>query len=305
MRTLPAEFVAERNRLVKQLRADGDKGRATAIAGLRRPRLTDWALNVLAAEHAEEVGAFAVAASGLLDAQAAIIEGREGANLRLATRELREHVAQVARLAESVAARAGRTPEAFLAEVTAQLSELAANPAGVALLREGLLGSEDPGASDVFAGLEPAERPEPEGIAATSRPTGRRSDRRRGDRTGTPTAATATATGTGKGRPRTAGADEVGDADTTEARKRAIDDAERAHASADAARADAERAVARLTAAVERARRQVEDAQSRLDAAGAKLVESEAALGAAERELMERLAEVDAADAALRDARAR
>lgn len=42
---LPEDFVAERDALVKQLRADGRRSRAQEVAGLRRPTLAAWAVN--------------------------------------------------------------------------------------------------------------------------------------------------------------------------------------------------------------------------------------------------------------------
>src|SRR5262245_10445726 len=46
----PSGFVAERNRLAKEARASGDRGAADAIAALRKPPVSAWAVARLAAE---------------------------------------------------------------------------------------------------------------------------------------------------------------------------------------------------------------------------------------------------------------
>jgi hypothetical protein len=48
-----AEFVAARNALAKQLRADGDKAAAAEVAKLRRPTATAWALNQIARQRSD------------------------------------------------------------------------------------------------------------------------------------------------------------------------------------------------------------------------------------------------------------
>ena len=53
--TVPTEFVAARNALVKELRRAKERDEAALVAALRRPDWTDWALNVVAAEHADAV----------------------------------------------------------------------------------------------------------------------------------------------------------------------------------------------------------------------------------------------------------
>lgn len=54
----PTEFVAARNALAKQIRANGDKDRAALVAKMRRPSTTTWAVN--AAARAEPTGAEAL-----------------------------------------------------------------------------------------------------------------------------------------------------------------------------------------------------------------------------------------------------
>ncbi len=80
--TPPAQFVAARNQLVKERRAAKDRESATAVGKLRKPGMADWALNVVAAEHGDDISAFLTAAATVRDAQAAAIEGRDGPDVR-------------------------------------------------------------------------------------------------------------------------------------------------------------------------------------------------------------------------------
>ena len=82
MATPPDEFVAARNALVKQLKRDGDRESAAAIAAMRRPAWTDWALNVVADDDGEIVDRFAEAASEMREAQKAAFAGRGDVDLR-------------------------------------------------------------------------------------------------------------------------------------------------------------------------------------------------------------------------------
>lgn len=259
LRTPPGEFVAERNRVAKELRTSGERERATAVMALRRPRLVDWALNVAAAEDADATGGFAAAAAALADAQAAIIEGREGPDLRSATRQLRERTSHLAGRARDIAARAGRVPESFLADVTARLTEIAANPAATDLLRSGILGAEDPGTSELFDGLEPAERLNP----PPTRPATRRE------------------------RPHPSPPADQPDA-------RALAEARRAEAEATKELAAADREVVRLTTIVEQARAAVEKTEARLTAAREGLDTAASALESAERHRSSMQAQLDA-----------
>ncbi|MDP8988077.1 MAG: hypothetical protein M3N11_06985, partial [Actinomycetota bacterium] len=49
----PRHFVAARDRLVRELRAAGERQAAAAVKGLRRPTVVAWALNQVARAHPE------------------------------------------------------------------------------------------------------------------------------------------------------------------------------------------------------------------------------------------------------------
>jgi hypothetical protein len=157
--TVPTEFVAARNAVVKDLRRAKARDEASAVAALRKPDWTDWALNVAAAQRTDAVDEFVTAASDVRDAQSAAIEGRDGPDVRAVLRTLRERTADVIRTAAAALEDAGRPPGT--AELTARLSEVAGNALACDQLRMGVVGSGDPDVSDPFAGLEPPTRPRP------------------------------------------------------------------------------------------------------------------------------------------------
>lgn len=151
-RTPPPEFVAERNRVVKALRADGNGDLASTVTAVRRPGVSDWALNVAAADHADEVAEMVEAAVEVIDAQEAAMDGRDGGDLRVRLKLLRVCTATVATLASGIARASGQTGSgSSVADITTRLMEIAANRGALQLFERGLLGAEDPGSADPFA----------------------------------------------------------------------------------------------------------------------------------------------------------
>jgi hypothetical protein len=150
-RVPPAEFVAERNKIAKALKADGEKDLAAAVSAVRRPGVSDWALDVAAAEHADDVAELVEAANEVLDAQEAAMEGRDAGDLRIRLKLLRVCTATLANLASTIAAQAGQTGAgSSVTDITTRLTEIAANRNALSLLDRGLLGAEDPGVADPF-----------------------------------------------------------------------------------------------------------------------------------------------------------
>jgi hypothetical protein len=74
----PAGFVAARDALAKQLRADGDREAATAVKSLRRPSVAAGFLNALAHDHPDELAALMDLGDELRQAQDARVRGEEG-----------------------------------------------------------------------------------------------------------------------------------------------------------------------------------------------------------------------------------
>ena len=159
----PDEFVAARNALVKQLKADGHSEQAAEVAKLRRPAPADWALNVVAHDQPEVVERFLHAAEAGRAAQAAAVEGRAGEDLRGAVGELRAATARLAQAAGKVLSKAGKAAGA----VPGRLGEVASSSVlGEQLARYRLgFGGDDVDTDALFAGLElpatTAEKPAP------------------------------------------------------------------------------------------------------------------------------------------------
>jgi hypothetical protein len=76
------EFVAERDALARQLRADGDRDGAAAVKKLAKPTRAAWAVNRLARSHRDEVRALVEAGEALSGAQEALLGGADPAVLR-------------------------------------------------------------------------------------------------------------------------------------------------------------------------------------------------------------------------------
>ncbi len=180
MTTPPASFVAERNRLVKELRASGEVDTSAAVAKLRRPPLTDWALNMTAAEQPEAVADLADAAAAMAAAQETAMAGRDAGDVRVAMPRLREQVSRVAALAATIAAREGQTGVgSSAAELAARVTQLVAVPEAMALLRRGLLGVEDTALTGPLAAPPaPSERTSKDRLAAKPAAGAKRPSRR-------------------------------------------------------------------------------------------------------------------------------
>lgn len=161
--TDPAEFVTERNRVAKELKASGDADLAATVKGLRRPKLAEHALNRVARDQPDLVRRFADAAHDAAEAQAAAITGDKGA-LREATSALRQITVEVASAGVAALVAGGSGGEGQRDEITELLREAIA--AGPELLLAGVLGSADVELpAELFAGM-----PEPTASSAAPKP---------------------------------------------------------------------------------------------------------------------------------------
>jgi len=151
MSTPPPAFVAARTVLATELRNDGHRDAATAIAAIRRPSWIEWALNEAAVIDPDLVAEYASAASESRDAQQAAVERREGTDLRGALRQLRDTVTSFAALASESLRGVERSSET--AELVAKLGEIAGDETLVNRLRRGLLGAGTLGADGSVAEL--------------------------------------------------------------------------------------------------------------------------------------------------------
>lgn len=252
--TAPDEFVAVRNDLVSTLKRDDRRGDATTVAGLRRPSWIDGALNRTATTAPEPVAEFVEAARAARHIQHADAEGRRTASLADALRSVRAAQGRLAKVANAKLVELGR--KADLAGVTARLAQIGADPAGLDLLRAGVLGIDDE-LADAFVTDETGEPGTAEADGATEAAEDEAAARKAID------AAT-----------RAARAAEKDAQVAATAARRAAERRDRAAATADAAEAavrDAERAL-------DRARRELAEHETR--AADAERTADEAARAA-------------------------
>jgi hypothetical protein len=105
----PEGFVAGRDRLVKDLRAAGDRDEAERVKKLRRPTIAAWLINRAALSSPAQVEEFAEASRQLEDAQGRALEGKDegAAEWRAAAERERDATAALLDVAERGARDAG------------------------------------------------------------------------------------------------------------------------------------------------------------------------------------------------------
>jgi hypothetical protein len=118
----PERFVAGRDRLVKELRAAGDRDEAKRVGKLRRPTVAAWLINRAALSSPAQLEEFAEASRQLEDAQAGALEGRDegAAEWRAAAARERDATAALVELAEGLARDAGHAASARALELVGE-----------------------------------------------------------------------------------------------------------------------------------------------------------------------------------------
>jgi hypothetical protein len=156
----PAKFVATRDRLVRELRDEGDKERARDVKLLRRPSVPIWVLNQVARTDPASVGAVLEAAASARRAQADAMSGADPAVLRSALAERRDAIENVAAAAAATIERSGRAATTYERELADTLNVIISNEQYAEPFRTGRLVNIDTDSDaelDIFAGLpEPA-----------------------------------------------------------------------------------------------------------------------------------------------------
>lgn len=137
----PKEFIAARDALAKELRAQGDGEAAAAVKALRRPTVAAWALNQLARDDAARVRSLLDAAAQLRSAQADALRSGDPAELRTATRAWRDAVR------DATEAAVARTTESQRDDIIATLEAAVADESVADALRAGRLSSAAHGGS--------------------------------------------------------------------------------------------------------------------------------------------------------------
>jgi hypothetical protein len=149
----PEEFVAARNEAAGQARAAGDRERARQLAGLRRPTVAAWLVNLLALRRPELVGELLDLGAELREAQ----HGLRGDQLRELSGRRRAAITALVSQARQLAVEAGRRPgdPLPLAEVEASLAAALADEDVASAVRAGRLTR-----SAEYAGFGEAPRPQ-------------------------------------------------------------------------------------------------------------------------------------------------
>ncbi len=131
------EFVAERDRRVRELRADGHREEATALKAQRKPTVPAWAVNQLARRQADTVEELIAAGGRLRTAQVRATSGKGADGLRPATRQVRDLAGDLASSARQVLEEAGASAS-HVAEVQQTLFAAAIDPEQQETLRRGV-----------------------------------------------------------------------------------------------------------------------------------------------------------------------
>jgi hypothetical protein len=172
-RVQPEGFVAERDALVKRLRAEGRDDDAARIKALRKPTAVTWALNQLSARDADGLDALFEAGRQLRAAQQAALSGGRGNDLVEAAAARRGAVGRLTSVAVSTLEDAGHRGSTQADAIGAALDTAATDPAVGARLAAGTLERVPTAAADLGFGDLPAMTAVPGGrkdeAAATQR----------------------------------------------------------------------------------------------------------------------------------------
>ena len=101
-------FVAERDALAKELRADGKRDEAAAVKALAKPTVAAWAVNQAVRSQPKEARALWKQGDALAQAQQDVLAGKgSGADLRAALQEERDAVETLVDAARGLMTSAG------------------------------------------------------------------------------------------------------------------------------------------------------------------------------------------------------
>lgn len=291
----PDDFVAARNRLAKELRAEGRRDEAAEVAGLRRPPPSAWALNQVAVDHPELVDAVLEAGAALRGAMGDALGG-DASGVRQAQAAERRAVDAAVAAAAKVLSSAGRAAtDALKLRIAASLRAAVVDEDVADLVRRGILDTDRDAPGFGLDGFSVAAAPA--AARRANRPAADRAAAPAGD--GQPEAGPA-ADARAEAAERRRIAAEADEAEDRARRRRAAeaDEAEDRARRLDREAADAERRAAQLAEASEAAAAEAEKAAQRAAQLGSDAAE-------AARRARDARAAADAADTAARDARRR
>ncbi len=130
----PDDFVAERKRLAKELKAAGHAEDAVELTKVRKPTVAAWALNRLARDHRRDVDLLLDSGHRMRTAQAGVLRGEAREAFEQAQRTERETIARLVRAAEQLLGGASST---VLEQVSASLHAAAVSEVGREVLAAG------------------------------------------------------------------------------------------------------------------------------------------------------------------------
>jgi len=156
-----AEFTAERDRRVKQLKAEGHKDEAAALKAHRKPTVPAWAVDQVARTHGERIETLIEAADELRALQHRAASGRRAEGMREASQRLRDLVGDLREAAGRILAAAGTRADAHLDEIEQTIFAAAVDPQHHDTLRRGVLAAVLPGPGFGGLGLGLAVLPAP------------------------------------------------------------------------------------------------------------------------------------------------
>ena len=117
----PEEFVAERKRLAKELKADGRDADADHLSKLRKPVVAAWALNRLARDHRRDIDLLLDTGHRLRQAQAGVLRGDAREAFEQAQRTERDAIGRLVREAERLLGERGGASASVLEQISASL----------------------------------------------------------------------------------------------------------------------------------------------------------------------------------------
>jgi chromosome segregation ATPase len=133
-----ADFIAVRNELAKQLKADGDQLGATRLKALRKPTVAAWLTNLVAQERPDELGDLLALGDEFREATADL----DGERLRALTPRRHQLLDQLTEAARDLAADEGQKVSADVAQKLRETLDAAlVDPAAGAAVRQGRLSS--------------------------------------------------------------------------------------------------------------------------------------------------------------------
>lgn len=133
----PAEFVAERDRLARELRDAGRRDEAEQLKSMRKPSVSAWTINQLARRDRRDVDLLLDAGHRLREAQQGVLAGKDRTRLDEARQTEHEALESLRDAAGGILAEAGRGGEQALNRVMQTLQAAAVSAEGRELLARG------------------------------------------------------------------------------------------------------------------------------------------------------------------------